>query len=95
MRKKFEHVFSTDSDAGPDDPETTRMATFVVVFCIFAGPTVLTLSMLIAIHAEAIEEFGNSVAIFLYDHPPVAFTLMVYAIAGIGYFAYQRIKSIL
>lgn len=78
--KQYEKVYSTNDMDYPDDPETTRMATAVVIFCIFAGPAVLTSIMLIVIHAEAIDAFMKSVVIFLYWHPVFALILSLYTL---------------
>jgi hypothetical protein len=90
---KYEKVISTDELELPDDPDTTRMATAVVVFCIFAGPTVLTSIMLIAIHAEAIEVFMNNVAVFLYRHPFFTFTLVLYFGVALVYAAIKKLLN--
>jgi len=89
---KRERIISTDELDLPDDPDTTRMATAVVIFCIFAGPTVLTSVMLIAIHAEAIEVFMNKVAVFLYRHPFFTFTLVLYFVVALGYAAIKTFE---
>lgn len=78
---KRERIISTEELDLPDDPETTRTATLVVIFCIIGGPTILTMIMLIAIHAEAIDNFFKEVVVFLYWHQAVTFTLFLYAIA--------------
>lgn len=88
---KHEKVISSDELELPDDPETTRMATAVVIFCIFAGPAVLTSIMLIVIHAEAIDAFMKSVVIFLYWHPFFTFTLVLYFTVAFGYVALNKL----
>lgn len=88
---KHEKICSTDELELPDDPETTRMATAIVIFCIFAGPAVLTSIMLIVIHAEAIDAFMKSVVVFLYWHPFFTFTLVFYFTVAFGYIAMNKL----
>lgn len=90
---KRERIISTDEVDLPDDPETTRMATAVVIFCIFAGPTIVTLIMLITIHSEAIDKFMTDTIIFLYNSPFITFTLMLYTCVLVVYLIYKRAKK--
>lgn len=90
---KHERVYSTDEVDLPDDPETTRMATAVVVFCIFGGPTIATLIMLITIHAEAIEIFCNTGVVYLYHHPLLALILFLAIVYLVIRLSFNRVVN--
>lgn len=90
MRTK--KIYNPNDEFGyPDDHKLAREATAVVIFCIFAGPAVLTSIMLIAIHAEAIDAFMKSVVVFLYWHPFFTFTLVFYFTVAFGYIAMNKL----
>lgn len=70
---RYEKVISTDELDLPDDPETTRTATLVVIFCIVGGPIITTLIMLTVIYAEAIDLISKAVAIAVFKSDSLSF----------------------
>lgn len=89
--KQYEKVYSTDDMDYPDDPETTRMATLVVLFCLFAVPVLLIAIAAVFVYAEAIDAFMKSVVVFLYWHPFFTFTLVFYFTVAFGYIAMNKL----